>query len=196
MTANGRLRAAGLAWLACLQFFAAEAYSAAASPGYSYRFGYISDLGATDCAAVCSPRHAWMNGAFVLQGALIAVGLALAWRALGEGRSARTGKLCLAVCAASVVLVGLAPENVAPGWHYLGATANLVGSNLAAVTLGWVGAPALRAGVLLGGVGLAACLALGLRAYGGLGVGFVERLAAYPFLFWLAASGAALCLTE
>jgi hypothetical membrane protein len=187
-----RERAAGLAWVACLQFFAAEAYAAGAIPGYSYRYGFISDLG----AAPSSPRHALMNASFGLQGGLIAVGLALAWRALGEGRAARFGKFCLAVCAAGVALVGLAPENVAPGWHYLGATANLVGCNLAAVTLGLSGAPALRAGVWAGGLGLAACMALALRAYGGLGVGIVERLAAYPFLFWLAASGAALCFRE
>lgn len=190
----GRLRAAGLAWVACLQYFAVEAVTAAASPGYNYRFGYISDLGATECASVCSPRHGWMNASFVVQGVLIAAGLALAWSALGKSRLATFGKISLAVCAAGVALVGLAPENVAAGWHYFGATANLVGCNLAALALGLTGASALRAGAVAGVVGLAACLALALHADGGLGVGAVERLAAYPFLVWLAGSGAALVL--
>jgi hypothetical protein len=48
-----------------------------------------------------------------------------------------------------------------------------------------------RAGIAVGFVGLAACAALGLHAYGGWGVGTVERLAAYPFVLWLAANGAA-----
>jgi hypothetical membrane protein len=190
----GRLRAAGFAWVACLQYFAVEAVAAAASPGYSYRFGYISDLGATECAAVCSPRHGWMNASFVIQGVLIAAGLALAWPALGKSRLATFGKICLAVCAAGVALVGLAPENAAAGWHYFGATANLLGCNLAALALGLTGAPALHAGAVAGVVGLAACLALALRADGGLGVGVVERLAAYPFLAWLAGAGAALAM--
>ena len=173
-------RIGGWAWLACLQFFVAEAIAAAATPGYSYRFGYISDLGAQT-----SPRHAVMNGSFVVQGALIALGLALSWRALGGGPRALGGKLSLAVCALGVALVGLAPEDVASGWHYAGAAANLVGSNVGALLIG------RRGGVLAGAIGFCACLALGAEAYGGLGVGTVERLASYPFLLWLAGFGAA-----
>ena len=175
-----RLRLAGFAWLACLQFFAAEAIAAAALPGYSYRFGYISDLGAQD-----SPRHGLMNGSFVVQGVLIATGLALSWGALGRGGRALGGTVSLAVCALGVALVGLAPEDVASGWHYAGAAGNLVGSNLGALLIG------RRGGVAAGAVGLAACLALGAESYGGLGVGTLERLASYPFLIWLAAFGAA-----
>ncbi len=177
-----RARWGGLAWLCALQFFVAEAFAAAAVPGYSYRLGFISDLGAD----MGSPRHIWMNASFVLQGGLILTGLA--W---GRARPL-LATLALAICAAGVALVGLAPEDSAPGLHYAGATANLVGSNLGALLSGL--APragfAARTGIVAGAVGLAACAALGLHAYAGLGVGTVERFAAYPFVLWLAVNGA------
>lgn len=176
-------RAGAWVWVACLQFFVAEAFAAAALPGYSYRFGFISDLGAQDSA-----RHAVMNGSFVLQGALIATGLALSWGALGRGGRALGGKVSLAVCALGVALVGLAPEDVASGWHHAGAASHLVASNLGAMLIG------RRGGVVAGAIGFAACLALWAEVYGGLGVGIVERLASYPFLLWLAGFGAAVLI--
>ena len=179
---HDRVRAGGLAWLCALQFFVAEAFAAAAVPGYSYFQGYISDLGAD----IGSPRHGWMNASFVLQAVLILTGLAL-----GRARP-RAATTALAVCAVGVGVVGLAPEDVAPGWHYAGAAANLVGCNLGALLSGLAprAGAAARTGIAAGAVGLAACGALGLHAYGGLGVGAVERLAAYPFVLWLAVNGA------
>ena len=161
----------------------AEAFAAAAVPGYSYRFGFISDLGAD----IGSPRHVWMNASFVLQAGLILTGLAL-----GRARSI-VATLALGLCAVGAGIVGLAPEDSAPAWHYAGATANLVGCNLGALLSGLAARAdgATRTGIAAGVVGLAACGALGLHTYGGLGVGTVERLAAYPFVLWLAANGAA-----
>lgn len=182
-----RERAGGLAWLCALQFFVAEAFAAAAVPGYSYRLSYISDLGAEACSEICSPRHSWMNASFGLQTALILTGLAL------RPVRPRLGALALAVCAVGAGVVGFAPEDFSPDWHYAGATANLVGSNIGALLCGLApgAGRAARAGIVAGAVGLAACVALGLHAYGALGVGVVERLAAYPFVLWLAANGAA-----
>jgi hypothetical membrane protein len=183
-----RRRAGGLAWLCAVQFFGAEAFAAAAVPGYSYRFGFISDLG----AAMGSPRQGWMNASFVLQGGLIVAGVA------GGRDFPLAARVALVVCALGAALVGLAPEDVAPGWHYLGAAANLVGCNIGALLsgLGPGAGRAARAGIAAGAVGLAACVALGAHAYGGLGVGTVERLAAYPFVLWLAANGAATLLGD
>jgi hypothetical membrane protein len=134
-----------------------------------------------------------MNASFALQGGLIGLGLALAGRELGGGGFAGAGKLALAACALGVFVVGAAPEDIAPGWHYAGAVANLAGCNLAALCIGLDRAATAqrlgRSGVLAGAIGLAACGALGARLFGGLGVGTVERLAAYPFLIWLIALG-------
>jgi hypothetical membrane protein len=188
---EGRRSFGALAWLATLQFFVAEAFAAAAFPTYNYRFNYISDLGAAHCAHVCSPRHAVMNASFVLQGVLILAGVASA--TAGRGLLSRFSTLSLAVSAIGVAVVGLAPEDVAPGCHYAGAAANLLGSNLGALGCGsspGAGAAA-RSGVVAGALGLAGCAALGLHAYEGLGVGAAERIAAYPFVLWLAVNGAA-----
>jgi hypothetical membrane protein len=79
-----------------LQFFAAEAV-----PGYDYRYGCISDLGAVGCADICSPRHALMNASFVLQSGLILTGFSLAPRARVAARSGiAAGAVGLAACGA------------------------------------------------------------------------------------------------
>ncbi len=195
--AESRARLGGLAWLGCAQFFAAEAIAASQYRGaYSYRSDFISDLGATACATSCSPLHSLMNGSFLLQGVLIATGLVLVRPLLGAGRINRFGALCLFVCAVGVFVVGASPEDVMPSWHYAGAAANLAGCNLAALAIG-LGRGATpsrirRAGVLAGGLGLIACLGLLTQILERIGVGLVERLAAYPFLLWLIAFGAAL----
>jgi hypothetical membrane protein len=191
-----RAQIGGLAWLGCAQFFAAEAIAASRYPGaYSYRFDFISDLGAATCAKHCSPLHTLMNASFLLQGVLIATGLVLIRPRLGADGASRIGALCLFVCAVGVFVVGAAPEDVAPAWHYAGAAANLAGCNLAALAIGLgrdaAASPVRRAGVLLGGLGLIACLAFLTQIPDRIGVGLVERLAAYPFLFWLIAFGAA-----
>jgi hypothetical membrane protein len=195
--ADGRARLGGLAWLGCSQFFVAEAIAASQYRGvYSYRSDFISDLGAVGCAGPCSSLHALMNGSFLLQGVLIATGLVLIRPRLGAGGVNRFGALCLVVCAVGVFVVGASPEDVAPAWHYAGAAANLVGCNLAALAIG-VGRDATtshirRAGVLAGILGLMACLAFLTQIPERIGVGLVERLAAYPFVLWLIAFGAAL----
>ena len=101
--------------LATVQFFAAHVIAQRAWPTpYSWTTNYISDLGAVTCApgssGVCSPLHAVMNTAFLLQGALLIGGTVLtteAWtastgrrvlagpgrrrRRVVDGRRARTG---------------------------------------------------------------------------------------------------------
>ena len=86
----------GIAWIAAtLQYFAAQGVAATAwHPPYSWSGNYISDLGNTACGPfavphgasmyVCSPRHALMNGSFVVLGALFVTGTLLlrgAWHA-------------------------------------------------------------------------------------------------------------------
>lgn len=185
-------------WVCCLQYFAAEGIAAAEfRGGYSFRRNFISDLGAGRCGdgADCSPLHALMNASFVLQGALICAGSVLVWPLFPKGLA----RLALALIAASglgVAVVGLAPEDAAPGWHYLGAAENLFLSNAGMAVLGAAllsEGPAPRAAGLIslgfGLLGLAglACLA-GMVDFG-LGAGAIERIAAYPFPLWLAGMG-------
>lgn len=184
-------------WVCCLQFFVAEAIAALAWQGssYSYRVNYISDLGAAGSAgAGWSPLHALMNASFVLQGALIAVGAVLVWPRFPRGRLWGLALGLVAASGAGVFLVGLAPEDVAPGLHYFGAGENLLLSNAGAALLG---VPLFRknraAGVLslaAGLLGLAGLAGLMSHADFGLDPGGIERVAAYPFPLWIAGMGA------
>jgi hypothetical membrane protein len=187
----------GALWVGCLQFFAGEAVAAAGFSGsYSFRRNYISDLGALSCGAGCSPLHALMNASFVLQGLLIFMGAVVVWPLF----SPPLARLALGLIAASglgVFVVGLAPEDSTPGWHYFGAAENLLLCNAGAALLG---AALLREGMAPRAVGLLS-LAFGLIDLGGLwglaaghdfglGLGGVERVAAYPFPLWIAGMGA------
>lgn len=194
---TSRRRGAWL-WVACLQFFAAEAFAAAGfRGGYSFRRNLISDLGAVSCegGAGCLPLHALMNASFVLQGMLILGGAVLVWPFFPRGL-ARLGLGLIAASGLGVAVVGLAPEDAAPGWHYLGAAENLLLSNAGTALIGAallrekraprvVGALSLGFGL----IGLAGLAGLAGRLDFGLGAGAIERIAAYPFPLWLAGMG-------
>ena len=196
-SATSRRRGAWL-WVGCLQYFAAEAIAAAGFRGeYSVRLNFISDLGAVRCVdgAACSPLHPLMNASFVLQGALIFAGAVLVWPLFPRGLA----RLALGLVAASglgVTIVGLAPEDAAPSWHYFGAAEHLLLSNASAAL---VGAALLRDGKAprvvgllslgMGLLGLAGLVGLASGFDFGLGAGAVERIAAYPFPLWLAGMG-------
>ena len=120
----------GALWIGCLQFFAVEAIAAAGFAGsYSYRRNYISDLGALSCGENCSPLHALMNASFMLQGVLIFVGAVVVWPLFSRGALSRLALGLIAASGFGVALVGLAPEDFAPGWHYFGAAENLLFCN-------------------------------------------------------------------
>ncbi len=178
-------------WMACLQFFMGEAIAALAWRGaYSYRLNFISDLG----AAGSSPLHAVMNASFVLQGVLIVGGAVLLWPFISGGAMVRIALGLIAASGFGVLLVGLAPEDAFPRLHYLGASEILLFCNGGAALLGVglmratpaAGLLSLSAGLL----GLAGVAALVGGADFGLGAGGVERVAAYPFPFWIAGMGA------
>lgn len=198
-------------WMCCLQYFVAEAVSIHGWPGsYSLSQNYISDLGAVHCGVrirsligvtgtLCSPLHAVMNTAFLLQGMLIVVGAALVWPLFPRGKPWATALLLVAAAGLGVFLVGLAPEDVRRKLHFLGAIENFVCCNagmalMGVALLGWrrsartMGLIALAAGL----TGLTAIGFLAARTYLGLGVGGMERVAAYPFPLWIAGMGALL----
>jgi hypothetical membrane protein len=181
-------------WAGTLQFFLVEALVQAhwAVP-YDRRHYYISDLGALHCAvstggrSVCSPWHTLMNASFVLQGLLIGGGALLLdhmWRRTSKHQASATTAL-LAIAGGGVALVGLAPEDVAPSLHVVGAAGNFLGGNAGLVMLFVAGRRSMHpvgavwAGVL-GTVGLAALAWFVVGADWGLGPGGIERVIAYP----------------
>ena len=188
-------------WALCWQYFAAEAISIAGWPGrYSLSGNFISDLGALACGAdVCSPLHAVMNASFLLQGVLIVIGALLVWPLFPPGALSGAALLLVGASGLGVFVVGLAPEDAAPGPHYLGAAENFLCCNAGMAAMGvamlaWrrearvMGLAALGAGV----TGLAGLGFLAAHIYLGLGVGGMERVAAYPFTIWIATIGALL----
>jgi hypothetical membrane protein len=188
----------GALWVGCLQFFVAEAVAAGGFVGsYEYRRNYISDLGALSCGENCSPLHALMNASFVLQGVLILAGAFLVWPLFPRGLLSRLALGLVAASGFGVALVGVAPEDLAPGWHYLGAAENLLLCNAGAALLGVAllreGAAPRVVGLLSLAFGMIGLGGLGGLAFGydfGLGLGGVERVAAYPFPLWIAGMGA------
>jgi hypothetical membrane protein len=201
------IRIGALVWVLAIQFFIAQllVQSAWATP-YSLTANYISDLGNTACgpypvntgAYVCSPWHAWMNGSFILLGVIIPLGAALAGRAFPSGRMSAAGLLLVSLAGLGLIVVGLFPENVSITPHTIGAAAHFVGGNLGMVALGLALAAARTQGnlaaysIVLGLVGLVATLLFVSGHYLGVGIGGMERLAAYPLPLWLIVAGVSL----
>jgi hypothetical membrane protein len=194
-------------WILAIQFFIAQliVQSAWTTP-FSLTTNYISDLGNTSCEPypvgsnmyVCSPRHAWMNASFILLGVIILVGAALIHRAFSSGRTRTAGLVLLALAGPGEILVGLFPENVNITPHTIGAAAHFVSGNLGIVVLGIAIAATRRqtplavSSIVLGSVGLLATALFVSGHYLGLGIGGMERIAAYPLPLWLIVVGVSL----
>jgi hypothetical membrane protein len=198
-------------WIFCLQYFLAEAVSILGWRGsYSLADNYISDLGAVQCGVraggltdmtgpLCSPLHVLMNASFLAQGLLIVGGALLVWPLFPKKALWLLAMLLIGAAGMGVFIVGLAPEDVKPKLHYLGAVENFLCCNAGMVVMGvamlsWRRA-ARRMGLIALGAGTIGLLGVGFlaaHAYLGLGVGGMERVAAYPFPLWLAGMGALL----
>lgn len=202
--AGRAIRLGAVVWICAVQFFVMQAVAQSAwTRPFSLIRNYISDLGNTACGPypagsskyVCSPWHAAMNASFAVQGLLIAVGVLLLFRAFPPGFARSAGAGCLVVGGLGNIAVGAFPENVYFKYHALGAAAILILGNLGMIPLGRALArdgrrPGLaNSAVLLGVAGL---LAMGLFVSGhylGVGVGGMERVAAYALPVWMIAAG-------
>jgi hypothetical membrane protein len=200
------LRLGAVVWIFAVQFFVLQALvqSSWTTP-FSLRENFISDLGNTECGPypagsdsyVCSPWHAAMNASFIVQGLIIVTGGALLFRGFPPGRSRTLGFALLATAGPGLILVGVYPENVNLPPHKLGAGLQFVLGNLGIALLGIVLAragrrPVLGAfSVLCGVVGVLATWLLVTDRFLGLGIGGMERFAAYPLPIWLIVMGIA-----
>lgn len=198
----------GIAWMLSVWFFVAEILTRAAwTIPYDWTDRFLSDLGNTSCQPfryyttdmylpVCSPRHALMNGSFILLGVLLGAGLTLTRRAWPPGRGTVVGRALVAWAAVSWIMVGLAPENENIVVHGLGAMGIFVVGNAGVLVLGFAtrGAPEWRVpavlGLLLGAFGLVMSILFLCNQFLGLGLGTMERLAIYPLIVWAATAGA------
>ena len=197
-------RRGAIVWVFAIQFFIAQIIAQAAwTTPFSLLTNFISDLGNTSCAPyplgsnmyVCSPWHAGMNASFILLGVIILLGAALIYRAFPPGRTRTIGLVLLALAGPGPILVGLFPENVNITPHSIGAAAHFISGNLGIVVLGIAIAatrhqmPLAIFSILAGGAGLLATALFVSGRYLGLGIGGMERIAAYALPIWLIVMG-------
>ena len=192
-------RFGAIAWIGSIQFFIAQGVVQTAwSTPFSLKRNFISDLGNTVCGNypqgsgnwVCSPWHAWMNASFILVGLTTLAGAALTRESLGPGRLAHWGMGMIAVAGLGFILVGMFPENVSFPPHKLGAGLQFICGNFGQVLLGLAVLPSRRQHLMARfsvGSGAMGLLATALLVSGhdlGMGIGGMERLAAYPLPLW------------
>lgn len=188
------MRTGKWAWISAVQFFATQVVVATAfTRPYSLARDYISDLGNTVCGAtICSPWHAAMNVSFVAIGLTMAAGAILTRRAFA-GWAGALAMVLFVTAGIGVMMVGLYPENEQNDLHVLGAGVNFATGNLALILFGIAAKGFSRSftvfSVVLGVVGLIAAGVLAAEQWGALGVGTVERLAAYPQPIWQIVAG-------
>ncbi|CAN5561615.1 hypothetical protein BH11ACT7_BH11ACT7_01870 [soil metagenome] len=188
-------------WLGSgLWYLAAEAISASMLPGYRYWVAYISDLGVPGH----SPGAGWMNSGFVVQGVGFAVGAALVFTTVRRSRVTAAFLALALIYGIDCVVVGVihgggtGADSVA---HIAGATAAIVGGNLALIV---GGAELLRRGRRTGGLASAVLGVAGLLSavilvrpgiVGTVSVGGWERGAVYTIIGWQLAVGVVVALT-
>jgi hypothetical membrane protein len=191
--------------LGTVQFFAAHVIAQSAWPTpYSATTNYISDLGAVTCVskpgdAVCSPLHAVMNTAFVLQGLALIGGTVLTAAAWAASAGRRVWQGLVVAAGVSWIVVGLVPEDVNGAIHAAGALPGFVVSNVALLVAGASTSTrshrmARRAALVLGLVGVTGFALLGALRWSDrpVGVGAAERAVVFPLQIWALVVGAAL----
>lgn len=208
MGANrGWIVAGAIAWIAKLEFFAAEYIAAAAWPGYSFRDNTISLLGTHSCEpapsapllsdagiAMCSPRYWALNGGLILAGILTIVGALLTRGAWPPTRTVSIALGLIVIAGIGTIGVGVWPVDGNEFLHIASTLTTFVPGSVGVVLLGatvipqhwWFGIVT----VLFGAVSLGALALFGGHIYLGLGHGGMERVAGYASTLWYVVAGA------
>jgi hypothetical membrane protein len=201
-------RAGALAWVVSVQFFITQVVVATAWPRhFSLSTDYISDLGNTFCGAypagsthtVCSPWHLAMNTSFLVLGVTMIIGAWLTRDAFPRGWVRELAMTLFTLAGIGVFVVGVYPENTDNAKHVLGAGLNFVAGNIAMIVYGLALAqrPSERGliavfSLFAGGIGMLATLLFVSGHFLGIGLGGMERVAAYPMTVWQIVIGVAL----
>ena len=191
-----------------VQFFITQVVAAAAwSRPFSLKNDYISDLGNTFCGTypagsthmVCSPWHLAMNTSFMVLGVTMIIGAILTRDAFPPGWVRALAMILFTLAGLGVFVVGLYPENTDNARHVLGAGLNFTAGNIAMIVFGLALAqrPSHRGlltvfSIFAGTLGFLATLLFVSGHYIGIGLGGMERVAAYPMTVWQIVMGVAL----
>ncbi len=197
-------------WLGAIQFFILQiVVQSRWTVPFSLATNNISDLGNTTCGSypaiagtlVCSPWHALMNISFALQGVIIIAGSILARPIVKPSRVRSLVFWLLIVTGVGLIGVGAFPENVNNLAHVICAGLQFVSGNVGILIFGLaayrIGAARLyaAASVALGVTGLAGTVLFALGIDLGVGLGTIERIAAYTLPIWLIAAGTLILAT-
>ncbi len=195
---------AAILWVTAVQFFIAQAIVQLGwTTPFSLRENFISDLGNTTCGPypldsamyVCSPWHFWMNASFVLFGAQIVAGTILFFRSAPFNLARTLGWALIFLAGPGVILVGLYPENESIELHRIGAALNFVCGNVGMAVFGLATRsvePWKRMWpftTIAGIVGAVATVLFVEEVFLDLGIGGMERLAAYTLPIWMIVAG-------
>ena len=187
-----------LMWMLSIQYFIVQTVVAADwSIGYSLSKNTISDLGNTTCGVyttrfVCSPLHNLMNISFIVLGLFMTVGAVFIYKEFKKRTLTRLGFYLLGIAGFGTMVVGVFPENTVSFLHLTGAVLALLIGNVGIAVLGWaLEVPkTLRVySVISGSFSLVALLLYVSSISAGIGLGEIERLAAYPQTIWLIVFG-------
>ncbi|MEU8245139.1 DUF998 domain-containing protein [Nonomuraea sp. NPDC048916] len=194
--------------MATILYFPVQLVVALAWPQpYSLMVNTISDLGITTCGMsnpfpgrevfACSPRHLLMNMGFLVVGVMTAAGAVLTWRVWPRRRLTTTALLCVITAGVGGVLVGIAPSDIAPQLHSVGALFQVPGV-IAPLLLGLAlrhQRPRLGAfSIIIGAIGVVGTALFALQPSANW-FGALERLALDPFTLWTFVLGSALLAT-
>jgi hypothetical membrane protein len=137
-----------------------------------------------------------MNASFVALGLLTLAGAVLTGGAWPRRRLTAFSLALVAVSGVSVVVIGLAPENIAPDVHSLAAVAQVPAQLAGMVGLAIVAWQPWRAAaiwcLLCGGIAAIGNVLFFSGHYLGMGIGGAERLSLDPFTVWTVGMGAGL----
>lgn len=171
-------------------------------PSFSWATNNVSDLGNVHCGTwdttrpryVCSPWHTTMDVSMVLTAALLAVGAILTWRACGRGAAVRTAQSLVLLGALGLGAAGARPADVDENTHFLGALLLFCLGNLGLLVAGFARRDTVLGryrmlSLALGTVAVAGVVLFFAQQGLGLGVGGMERVAAFPLPVWASSVG-------
>ncbi|MGW4507341.1 DUF998 domain-containing protein [Streptomyces sp. NPDC004436] len=195
-------RIGGLLWLAsAVQTAVVSAVASVHMHSLDLARDMVSTLGAADCSHlagrwVCSPLSATVNLSWALAAVGLGAGVLLVRPLLRPGRLRSLAVALVLLAAAGTVVIAANPYDVRPVPHYAGAFAALLCGNLAVAVL----APLLSdtgtlprwwgwCGRTTGCLGLVAGACFGIGWHGHVFRGGFERIAIWPLVLWVLASG-------
>lgn len=190
-----------LLWISSFQYYVAQVLVASYWPsGHSYNWLHntISALGNTACGQrgsdyICSPAHPIMNLSFFILGVTTIFGALIFNKMFAENIVQKIGFYMMALAGTGTLLVALFPENSVSSFHILGAGLAFIFGNLCLLVFGAsLNELSKRMRYLSFGLGIVGLAAMGLfmaGIFGGLGIGGMERVVAYPQSIWMIAFG-------